>query len=64
MKARKSIFVPKKADLRNKRDIDFSGVDLHGNSDDEDEDSGPVDIRDADSFFNLPSDGGSGDEQP
>ena len=39
MKARKSIFVPKKADLRNKRDIDFSGVDLHGNSDDEDEDS-------------------------
>ena len=44
---------------------DTSGLEAFAlREDDEDEDSGPVDIRDADSFFNLPSDGGSGDEQP
>jgi len=40
MKARGSIFVPKKAELKKQRDIDFSGVDLKGNSDDEDESHG------------------------
>ena len=37
MKARGSIFIPKKADLKKQRDIDFSGVDLKGNSDDEED---------------------------
>lgn len=39
MKARKSVFVPKKAELKAKRDIDISGADMKraGNSDDEDE---------------------------
>jgi len=46
---------------------DTSGLEafaLREDDEDEDADSGPVDIRDADSFFNLPEDGGSGDEQP
>ncbi|MBT6526845.1 MAG: DUF1013 domain-containing protein [Marinovum sp.] len=46
---------------------DTSGLEafaLREDDEDEDADSGPVDIRDADSFFNLPGDGGSGDEQP
>jgi len=42
---------------------DTSGLEAFALRED-DEDSGPVDIRDADSFFNLPEDGGSGDEQP
>jgi len=46
---------------------DTSGLEafaLREDDEDEDADSGPVDIRDADSFFNLPEDGGRGDEQP
>ena len=48
-----------------KLDDEVSGLDAFAlREDDEDEDDGPVDVRDADSFFNLPGDVGSGDEQP
>ena len=48
-----------------KLDDEVSGLGAFAlREDDEDEDDGPVDVRDADSFFNLPGDVGSGDEQP
>lgn len=39
MKARKSIFIPRKAPMKEKQDLDLSGAKLKGNSDDEDDHS-------------------------